>query len=422
MHHLFGVDELVVLDTRANPPALDADVEVRTGVERFDFAGFDRVIVSPGVSLRSCLVEQARRADVPLVSDIDLFFEAARAPVLAVTGTNGKSTVTSMACALLNAQGVNAVAGGNLGDAALDVLDPACEAYVLELSSFQLERLGDHKRAAGVVLNVSDDHLDRHGDIESYAASKRRVYERARLSVFNRDDVRTRPPEAQRTASFALSAGQAENEWGILRRDSGGWFARGEHALVATSQLALEGSHNQANLLAACALLEDFQLSAQAIESVAQTFQGLPHRSQTVGRLRSGAGEVRFIDDSKATNVGATLAAVSGMREQLAPGAKVVLIAGGQGKGADFRPLGELQPFLRGTVLIGEDAAALAAVFTDSVTTHCDTLELAVEASARMAKPGDVVLLSPACASFDMFKNFSERGERFAQIVRDLIG
>ncbi len=404
----------VVLDTRADPPAVDQlramGIDVRTAVERHDWVGGERVIVSPGVSLDADLVVSARLAGARLSSDIDLFFEAVQVPVLTVSGTNGKSTVTSMAAALLRAQGMNAIAGGNLGDAALDILLVDAEAYVLELSSFQLERMGVHEHEASVLLNVTDDHLDRHGDLAGYTAAKQRVFDGAGVCVFNRTDPLTEPRRADvRRVSFSLDQPANENEWGIRE----GFFACGDEQLLEVQELALPGAHNQLNFLAACALASELALSPGAMNEVARSFSGLEHRCQEVAE-KCG---VRFVDDSKATNVGATMAAVQGLVGELDGSARIVLIAGGDGKGADFAPLESLKPFLRSVVLIGRDAELLASVFDATCCHRAQGLEDAVGVAGALARPGDIVLLSPACASFDMFDNFEHRGRCFARFA-----
>ena len=415
--HLSGADELVVLDTREAPPGGEAlaacGVELLTGVSRYDFSGADRVVVSPGVALDICLVRQAQAAGVPVMGDIDLFFEAARAPVLAVTGTNGKSTVVSMAAAMLQAHGLDAVAGGNLGEAALDLLQNDRQAYVVELSSFQLERLGPHERAAAAFLNVSDDHLDRHGDMASYVAAKQHVYDGARVRVWNRDDPRTRPVRTDdaEVVSFSADEPPSEADWGIR----GGMFVRGGVPLLPVEVLQLSGTHNQTNFLAACALVHPLGVGTEAMAAVAASFAGLPHRVELVAEIDG----VRYINDSKATNVGATMAAVRGVAADLTDGARVVLIAGGEGKGADFSPLTDLES-LRHVVLIGRDARLLEAAFSGVPSERASSMAAGVRAARAAARDGDVVLLAPACASFDMFDNFEARGRAFAQAVLEL--
>jgi UDP-N-acetylmuramoylalanine--D-glutamate ligase len=414
---------LTVLDTRDNPALVDSlpphpDMSAHTGVKSWDFRGIDRVVVSPGISLDDPLVVAARRHDVRLSSDIDLFFEAVKAPVFAITGTNGKSTVTSLAGELLKAAGLRVAVGGNLGDAALDLLAPDIEFYVLELSSFQIERMEIRPLAGSVVLNVTEDHIDRHGSLDNYASVKRRIFRRSAVSVFNRADRLTRPASCEygRVTSFGLDAPQA-GSWGVRRQGDQSWFARSDENLLPVRTLVLPGLHNQENFLAACAVLDDLSLPREALSEAAATIKGLPHRCEFV-RVRHG---VRWYNDSKATNVGATLAAVNGLAPTLGITGRIVLLAGGDGKGADFAPLRSLVPLLRAVILYGRDADLLEAALSDVVqTSRVTDLESAVQESAALALAGDCVVLAPACASLDMFANYGERGRRFVAEVEAL--
>lgn len=416
-------EPLTMLDTRDNPALVDslpphAAMSAHTGVKSWDFRGYDRVIVSPGVSLDDPLVVAARRVDVRLSSDIDLFFDAVKAPVFAITGTNGKSTVTSMAGELLKAAGVRVAIGGNLGDAALDLLAADIDFYVLELSSFQIERMEIRPLAGAVVLNVTEDHIDRHGSLAVYAEVKRRLFKRSAVSAFNRADCQTRPVGCTpgRSISFGLDAPQA-GTWGIRKKGDRAWFARGDDNLLPVRSLVLPGLHNQENFLAACAVLDDLSLSEDVLLHTATTIKGLPHRCEFV---RECAG-VRWYNDSKATNVGATLAAVNGLASTLGTTGRIVLLAGGDGKGADFSPLRSLIPLLRAVVLYGRDAALIDATLDDAVmTSRVADLPSAVQAAAALADSGDCVLLAPACASLDMFANYGERGRRFVEHVEAL--
>ncbi len=416
-------DELMVLDTRNNPalisglpahPALSAHI----GVKTWDFRGVDRVVVSPGVALNDSLVLAARRYDIRLSSDIDLFFDAARAPVFAITGTNGKSTATAMTGDLLKAAGYRVAVGGNIGDAALDLLSTEVDYYVLELSSFQIERLDIRPLAGAVVLNVTEDHIDRHGSMDTYAATKRRLFKRSAVVVFNREDPLTRPVGcvSGRVTSFGLDAPSA-GSWGIRRDQRETWFVRGDARCIPVRSLTLPGLHNQENFLSACAVLDDVSLPAEALHHTASTLKALPHRCEFV-RERRG---VRWYNDSKATNVGATIAAVNGLAPTLGKSGRIVLLAGGDGKGADFSPLVGLVPMLRGVILYGRDASRIDKVVNGHVATrHADDLETAVQDAAKIAISGDCVLLAPACASLDMFANYGERGRRFVAEVETL--
>ena len=415
--------ELIVLDTRDSPdllrdlPAHPA-LEVRTGVQDFDFSDVDQVIVSPGVSLDVPLLAHARRIGVPLRSDIELFMASATAPVFGITGTNGKSTVTAMTGALLENSGYQVKVGGNLGEPALDLLTTHCDFYVLELSSFQLERMQPATLAGATVLNLTEDHMDRHGSLATYGAVKRTIFDRSAVCAFNRADGCTRPTSITvgRVTSFGLDS-PAQGEWGRKLTKGQTWFARGDRCRLPTAELTLSGLHNQENFLAACAVLDDLLLPDTALHAVATGFSGLPHRCVSLGERRG----VRYVNDSKATNVGATLAAVNGIAPTLVTKGRIVLLAGGDGKGADFSPLQSLARSLRGVVLYGRDAVRIETAMQGVVATvRVANFEDAVARAAALAEPGDCVLLAPACASLDMFANYSARGRRFVELVEAL--
>jgi UDP-N-acetylmuramoylalanine--D-glutamate ligase len=420
LRHLYARDELVVLDTRVAPPHLREarqaypDVDYRIGVREYDFDGVDRVVVSPGMALDTCLLATARSRGVPFVSDIDLFFASANAPVCGITGTNGKSTVTAMLGHLLHRRGIHAPVGGNLGEAALDLLDENAACYVLELSSFQLERMETHHFKAATILNVSEDHLDRHGDLAGYIAAKHRIYADAGLCVYNRDDAATLPPGETVSVSFGSDDPRGTQNWGVGDAASERTLMHGDRPILPVDQMPVDGLHNEQNALAAFALSG---LADQDLGDALTGYQGLPHRSQPVRTIDN----VRFVNDSKATNVGATLAALGG----LGGTAGIHLIAGGDGKAASFTPLKPLVgKYVKKAYLIGMDAPRMAAELNDQTDVQIyDTLEQAVEAAATDArKAGEqrIVLLSPACASLDMFPSYRVRGDRFAEIVEAL--
>lgn len=415
-------EAFAVADSRATPPgaaelaALCPACETAFGA--FDaayFARFRRLIVSPGVAVAEPAIVAARAAGAEIIGDIELFARAVTAPVIAITGSNGKSTVTTLVGEMAAAERRVAV-GGNLGTPALDLLEgPAPDLYVLELSSFQLETTGSLAPAAATVLNLSADHLDRYDSIAAYAQAKARIYANAAVQVINRDD----PVAAAlatgdgRRVSFGLDA-PADGGWGLAEIDGEGWLLRGTERVLRADDLRIRGRHNVANALAALALGEAAGLSREAMCRVLRAFPGLPHRSQWVATVR-GAD---WINDSKGTNVGATLAALNGMT------APVVLLAGGLGKDQDFTPL---RPALaekgRALVLFGRDAGLIAQAVGDAVpVVRVDSMEAAVAAAAERVEPGDVVLLSPACASFDMFTGYEERGQRFVALVNALGG
>ncbi len=411
---------LAVTDTRASPPqlaplrALGADVPVRLGgLDAGLLEGATCVIASPGLSLDHPFFAEARRRGLAIVGDIELFARAADAPVAGVTGTNGKSTVTTLLAGMAQRAGVRVRAGGNLGEPALELLGRGAELYVLELSSFQLETTLTLACRAAAVLNVSPDHLDRYATLASYAAAKARIYARCETAVVNLDDplVAAMPRGARRTLSFSLRADRGA-DYTLSVRECDSWLTRSGTALMPVSQLKIKGLHNAANALAALALGEALSLPLPAMLEELAAFTGLPHRSQWVREVRG----VSYIDDSKGTNVGATLAAVAGL-----PG-PLVMIAGGDGKNQDFTPLAAaFRGKVRHTVLIGRAAPLLERALAGVCTLEtCATLPASVQAAARAARPGDTVLLSPACASLDMFRDYSHRGAVFAQAVEEL--
>ena len=410
-----------VLDSRAEPPgltqlgALGGKLDLRLG--GFDVAALDgvaEVIVSPGVSLQEPLLVEARRRGLTLLGDIEIFARVAPAPIAAITGSNGKSTVTSLLAELATAGGLRVRAGANLGPPALDLLEGEVpDLYVLELSSFQLERTDSLRPRAACVLNITPDHIDRHGSLEHYAAAKARILAGAQAIVLNRDDRLVMAMWDGRTPClrFGLDA-PAGGEYGLLDSADGPQLARGGQRLMPVARLKLRGRHNVANVLAALAMAEAVGLEPAGLLDAVAAFAGLPHRAEWVVEHRG----VTWINDSKGTNVGAAVAAVSGMD------GPVVLIAGGDGKGADFRPLADAaRGRVRAAVLLGRDAAAIERVLAGVCpTVRVAGIEEAVAEAARLAAAGDTVLLSPACASTDMYRDYTERGARFAAAARSL--
>ena len=416
---------LAVTDTREQPPqldrlrAFDPDISVRTG--GLDTALLDEavcVVASPGLALDHPFFVEARRRGIEVLGDVELFARAVDAPVAGITGTNGKSTVTTLVGRMVARAGIDVRVGGNLGEPALDLLASAERAakppglYVLELSSFQLETTQSLDLKAAAVLNVSPDHLDRYSSVEAYALAKARIFERCDTAVINLDDplVARMPVAGQRVLGFSLS-GAPGTDYTVQDR-GGPWLTRRAEPLLPLSAMRIRGLHNAANALAALALGEALEVPLAAMLAELKEFPGLPHRTQWVGEVEG----VRYVDDSKGTNVGATLAAVSGMEGPL------VLILGGEGKSQDFTPLAHaFRGKVRHAVLIGRDAARLAESLQGVCSTERRaTMEEAVRAAARAANRGDTVLLSPACASLDMFRDYAHRGEEFARAVREL--
>jgi UDP-N-acetylmuramoylalanine--D-glutamate ligase len=424
-----------VADTRAAPPCLDALRRALPGIDARlgpfadpSFVGVDLIAASPGVPLAEPRIQQALRAGVPVVGDIELFarsLDRVRRPhILAITGTNGKSTVTALAGAMARAAGDDAEVAGNIGPPVLDALmrrederRPAA-VWVLELSSFQLETTSSLGASAATVLNVTEDHLDRYPGMAEYAAAKARIFAGDGVQILNRDDPRTLAmalPE-RTVVTFGLDAPRGAHDFGIAAHHGGDWLAEGAEPLMPVSELKLAGRHNAANALAALALCRSVGLPKAPLLSALREFRGLPHRVEAVGEV----GGVRYYDDSKGTNVGASVAAIAGLAHEHP---KLVLIAGGEGKGQDFAPLREpLARSARAVVLIGRDGPliekALAGV--DLRVLRAGSMPEAVAAAASEARPGDAVLLSPACASFDMFRNYAHRGEVFRATVEGM--
>lgn len=411
-----------VADTRAMPPKLVdlqktfPDVTARCGVfARGQFADADLLVVSPGVALAEPAIQAAIAAGVEIVGDVGIFAREAKAPVLAITGSNGKSTVTALTGELLRAAGLNAMVGGNIGVPVLDMLDsPAPDCYVLELSSFQLETTTSLNARAAVILNITPDHMDRYDDLAGYACAKARIYQGKGLVIVNRADkgVIAAAPRGRQVVSFGLDAPPTERDFGLIDRAGAIWLAKGSTPIVAAAEIPLAGRHNLANALAAFALADAAGVSFAAMAAGVKAFRGLPHRSELVADI---AG-VRFINDSKGTNVGATVAALEG---QDAP---VILIAGGLGKGQVFDELREpCRKHARAVVLIGQDADRIESALGGVVPARrANGMDDAVRIARELARRGDVVLLSPACASFDMFRDYRHRGDEFARAVRAL--
>jgi UDP-N-acetylmuramoylalanine--D-glutamate ligase len=410
-----------VADTRLHPPGIEELVDLDSAIPvflgAFDsklFSRVKRLVISPGLSLNEPAIRQAKASGVEVIGDVELFARHVSTPVVAITGSNGKSTVTTWLTEMARCAGVQVKSGGNLGTPALTLLTlPEPELYVLELSSFQLETLSSLQPAAAVVLNVSPDHMDRYRDEVEYTAVKAKIYRHTQVQIINRDDPTVlRMQTTGRSISFGLDVPEV-GHYGLQSSQETVWLARGREQLLEERRLRLPGRHNTANALAAMALAEAVGLPRAAVIEALQAYQGLPHRSQWTIRYQG----VDWFNDSKGTNVGATLAALNGM-----PG-KVVLIAGGTAKQADFSPLREaVQRKARGVILMGQDARLIAQSIAGTVpVVFVDDMRSAVARAAQLAKPGDSVLLSPACASLDMYRDYQERGEVFMHTVKELM-
>jgi UDP-N-acetylmuramoylalanine--D-glutamate ligase len=417
-----------VADTRAAPPAaaeLAASlpaIELATGpFTAATFDGADLIAISPGIALAQPAIAAAAARGIEIAGDIELFARALPPgqKVLAITGSNGKTTVTALTSALCRAARLTAVVAGNIGDAALDVLaafeggQPWPDVFVLELSSFQLETTRSLVPHAAAVLNVTENHLDRYPGMHAYAEAKARIFARGGVQVVNRDDPRTlamRIP-GRTIESFGAGVPAAEGEWGLVELEGATWLARGGELLLPAASLALVGRHNALNALAALALVDTVARIDRRVLDALRAFEGLPHRMERIVEERG----ILFVNDSKSTTVASTQAALDGL------GRPAVLIAGGDGKGQDFRPLkSAVDADCRAVLLVGRDAAKIAQAIagTRARVETVATLEAAVARAFALAQPGDAVLLSPACASLDQFRNYVERGERFTALVR----
>ena len=399
-----------VIDTRAEPPALNElrdempDIEVFTGDYPPDVVSSAvELIVSPGIAIDAPIVLQAQAVGTDVVGDIDLFMREAAAPVIGITGSNAKSTVTELLGRMARDAKLSVGVGGNLGTPALDLLSSERDLYVLELSSFQLERSGRLGLTVAAVLNVSADHMDRHRTMSVYQQAKHRIFRGCKTAVINRDDLLTIPTLSTGVEVVSWRMEEPEsNGFGLRNEEGSEHLCFGSEALLAVSELRLVGRHNVANALAALALGHAAGLPLDSMRASLRTFVGLT------------IDEVLFIDDSKGTNVGATVAAIEGFGSKSS--ANLILIAGGQGKGQNFNDLrSAASRFVKYGIFYGQDAACVAVLSVYS-------LAEAVNAAASKAEAGDVVLLSPACASFDMFTGYGERGDTFRRLVNSLAG
>jgi UDP-N-acetylmuramoylalanine--D-glutamate ligase len=404
-----------VMDTRVSPPGLDklpASVERYVGGINSDWLlASDLIIASPGIALAHPALSEAADAGIEIIGDIELFCREAQAPILAITGSNGKSTVTTLVGEMARAAGWQVGVGGNIGLPALTLLKSPAQLYVLELSSFQLETTHSLKAAAATILNLTEDHMDRYPlGMQQYRAAKLRVYENASICIVNADDGMTMPVRGvdQRCVSFGINLG----DYHLNQQQGSTWLrAKGEKVLN-TDEMTLVGQHNYTNALAALALADAVNIPRASSLKALTTFTGLAHRFQLVHE----ANGVRWINDSKATNVGSTEAALNGLQVK----GTLWLLLGGDGKSADFSPLAR---YLQGDNVklfcFGRDGDALAALRPE-IATRTETMQQAMTQIAAQVKAGDMVLLSPACASLDQFRNFEQRGDQFAQLAKEL--
>lgn len=412
----------VMADSRSQPPELEqfksdfAEVPLELGAfEPGQFVNADELVLSPGIPLSEPAIAAAIKAGVQISGDISYFAREAAAPVVAITGSNGKSTVTTLVAAMAERVGLKVAVGGNLGSPALALLNNEVELYVLELSSFQLERTDQLGARVATVLNISEDHMDHHGGMVAYHQAKHRIFRGCEKVVVNRDEPLSSPLVPEDTERWEFRLGRSDFRcFGLTSVAGEEYIALAGKALMPTAELLIAGRHNLSNALAALALGTAAGLPLAPMLEVLREFRGLAHRCEFVARR----GDVAFYNDSKGTNVGAAEAAIRG----LAGAGKVVLIAGGQGKGADFTRLADtLAEYGRAAVLIGEAAAEIDGRLGGRLPTRrAHTMSEAVVAAAALAEVGDVVLLSPACASFDMFDDYQHRGRMFCEAVAAL--
>jgi UDP-N-acetylmuramoylalanine--D-glutamate ligase len=414
---------VIMMDSRAHPPEFDKAAfegrQVPVHLGRFDedtLACADRIILSPGIDPRT--FSSYTDGDPRYIAEAELLASVAKQPIVAITGTNGKSTVTGLVGAMAEAAGLTVGLGGNYGTPSIALWrEEEPDVYVLELSSFQLEFCKTLKPSVACVLNVTADHLDRHGDMETYTQIKQSVYTGARKAVYNREDPRTKPTNAIPSVHFGADAALSAADYGIADQDGKTVLMHGDTPIIATDEIQLFGRVNWTNALAACAIADSLgTIPLKAQQQALRSFKGLDHRLCSV-RAVDG---VKWYNDSKGTNVGAAIAAIQGLGAVMQ--GKIILIAGGQAKGASFSPLSEVaKEHLKTVVVIGEAAHAIADALDNVVPVKfADSLEDAVNIANACATPGDAVLMSPACASFDNFKNYQDRGNQFTQFVKGL--
>ncbi|WP_250656831.1 UDP-N-acetylmuramoyl-L-alanine--D-glutamate ligase [Alkalimarinus coralli] len=415
---------VIVVDSRDNPPALDAfkaeypDVPVCLGP--FDaelLSSATQLFVSPGVAIAEPAIREAQSRGVRVTGDVDLFSQLVGAPVIAITGSNGKSTVTTLVAEMARQAGLNVAVGGNLGTPVLDLLDDSVELYVIELSSFQLETTHRLGASAATILNISEDHMDRYPNKLAYLQAKQNVFRGCRYVIVNEDDRLSEPLMVDGMEAIRFGLGKADiRKFSTVTEGEETYICFGFEKLINVAEVAIKGAHNISNALAALGLGSAAGIDMSAMLEALKQYKGLEHRCQWVRSLDG----VDYINDSKGTNVGATVTAIESFGKS--GRGKVVLIAGGEGKGADFSPLAEpLTKFGRNVVLFGRDAGKIELSLTDSVqSVKVNSLEEAVKEARKLAQAGDSVLMSPACASFDMFRNFEARGDAFIDAVNRL--
>jgi len=411
---------IAITDSRNKPPELStlkneyASIPVYLGeISAEILLASDQIILSPGVSLDNEAVKQAIEYGIPVFGDIELFCQQAKAPIIAISGSNGKSTVTTLLAEMTSKAGIRTCVGGNLGTPALELLDDDIpDLYVLELSSFQLETTFSLSAHASVVLNVSPDHMDRYSNLNEYADAKRKIYSGKGLMIINQDDelVRAMADDSRQLIYFSLTVPD-KNNLGIVTDKGEVWLCQGNNKIIKRSELGIKGEHNVANALAAMALASSVNVPNNVMTDTLKSFTGLEHRCQWVAKNNN----VSWYNDSKATNVGACIASIKGLCDL----GKIILIAGGDSKGADLSSLKPvIKQYVKKVLLLGVDANKLADVMGSEVAYEfVANMDEAVNLASDIADPGDLVLLAPACASLDMYENYQQRGDAFVSAV-----
>ncbi|CAH0530262.1 UDP-N-acetylmuramoylalanine--D-glutamate ligase [Allocatenococcus thiocycli] len=398
-----------VIDTRANPPGaerLPEGVELHSGGWNAAWlAEADLVVTNPGIALATPEIQSVLGQGTPVVGDIELFAWAVTKPVVAITGSNGKSTVTDLTGVMAKAAGLSVGVGGNIGVPALDLLDQEADLYVLELSSFQLETTSSLKLKAAAFLNLSEDHMDRYESMADYRSAKLRIFNHAELAVVNRDDQETFPDHDMPVVTF----GGDEQAFGLETDGERTWLLDHGQRVIASDELKLVGKHNLANVLVVLALLKAAGVDCHNTLNTLKNYTGLTHRCQVVEDNQG----VKWVNDSKATNIASTMAALSGLELT----GKLYLLVGGVGKGADFTPLEPIFATLNLQLCcFGKDGDEFLPLHPSA--TRFDTMEDVIQQISSQLKAGDMVMLSPACASFDQFDNFMARGDVFAALAK----
>lgn len=417
--------QVVAVDTRSQPPGIEEfkkelpELQIYCGeLDEALLTSANEIVISPGVSLQESAIQAAIAQGVSVIGDITLFRRYVNKSIVAITGSNAKSTVTSLVGKILRDAGMNAVVAGNIGIPVMELLNQGMDAecYVLELSSFQLETTENLNAKVATVLNVSEDHMDRYQGMDEYVAAKQRIYQGCETAVINRDDPSSEPQVLVKNQLYFQSSSPRDNEFGLIKKGEEVWLARDHSPIVRASDLKIKGRHNQMNALAAVAIASAVGVPMESIVCTLTEFSGLPHRCQWVANVDG----IDWFNDSKGTNVGATVAAIEGIGSDIK--GKVVLIAGGEGKDADFAVLKRpVRKYVKQVVLIGRDAAMIADALGESASVlYANDLSEAVSIAAKEASRGDAVLLSPACASFDMFTGFEDRGDQFINSVQRL--